>query len=119
MKDFGNDDTPVYRVNSKLMGRIETLFSQRSKRQATYNIMEPLKVPVTMDESSLKDLVHKFSQQTGKSQTVFRFFVRNENLIIVVFQIKHRKLSLDNCSRKKTLQPSSIRLYSTNCCYAE
>jgi len=63
--DFGSDDTPMYRINSKVMGRIENLF-QRNKRQATYNIMEPLKVAPSLDQSSLRDLVHKFTQQTGK-----------------------------------------------------
>jgi len=47
------------------MGRIESLF-QRTKRQASYNIMEPLNVPESLDQSSLRDLVNKFSQQTGK-----------------------------------------------------
>ncbi len=44
-----------------------SLFQQatRNKRQAVYNIMEPLKTEPGMDESSLKQLVHKFSQETG------------------------------------------------------
>ncbi len=62
----------MYRVNNKLMGRIESLFQQRIKRQASsYNILEPLKVSSTMDESSLRDLVHKFSQETGNHTTFY------------------------------------------------
>lgn len=63
-KDFGEDDTPLYQLNSNVMG---SLFQKatRNKRQAIYNIMEPLKTEPGMDESSLKQLVHKFSQETG------------------------------------------------------
>lgn len=71
-KDFGDDDTPLYQLSSNVMG---SLFQQatRNKRQAVYNIMEPLKTEPGMDESSLKQLVHKFSQETG-TEIIYKCF---------------------------------------------
>ena len=62
-QDFGQDDTPMYRINSKLLGSIESIF-HRNKRQVNPYYSIPRES--TLDQSSLRDLVQEFSSQHRK-----------------------------------------------------